>query len=55
MQIPEGQLSELAESLRDFERGEEELAECWRTWRMCLDTSRENNRHFRELPESCAK
>jgi len=46
MQIPERQLSELAESVRDFERGEEALTECWRTWRMCLDNSRENNRHF---------
>src|SRR5438105_1547538 len=40
MQIPERQLSELAESVRDFERGEEALTECWRTWRMCLDNSR---------------
>src|SRR5258705_752538 len=46
MQIPERQLSELAESVRDFERGEEALTECWRTWRMCLDNSERNNRHF---------
>jgi hypothetical protein len=46
MEIPERQLSELAKSVRDFERGEEALTECWRTWRMCLDNSRENNRHF---------
>src|SRR2546425_11719179 len=46
MRIPERRLSELAESVRDFERGEEALTEFWRTWRMCLDNSRENNRHF---------
>ena len=46
MQIPERPLSKLAESVRVFERGEEALTECWRTWRMCLDNSRENNRHF---------
>src|SRR6266404_3758877 len=46
MLIPERQHSELAESVRDFECGEEALAECWRTWRMCLDNSRKNNRHF---------
>ena len=46
MQIPERQLSELAESVRDFERSEEELTECWRIWRMYVDTSRENNPHF---------
>ena len=46
MQIPERQHSELAESLRVFERGEEALTERWRTWRIYLDNSRENNRHF---------
>src|SRR5258705_8792372 len=45
-QIPERQLSELARSLREFGRGEEVLTECWRTWRMCVDTSRENYRQF---------
>jgi len=45
-QIPERQLSELAESVRDFERSEEALTECWRTWRMWLETFRKNNRHF---------
>src|SRR5438067_3133198 len=44
--IPDRQDSELVESMRDFERGEEALTEGWRTWRMCLDNSRENNRHF---------
>src|SRR6266542_6845708 len=46
MQIPERQHSELTESVRVFELGEEALTECWRTWRMCLDNSPENNRHF---------
>src|SRR6266702_1997232 len=63
MQIPERPLSELAESVRVFERGEAALTECWRTWRICLDNSRKNNRHFdRERwypvpanPGSCAK
>src|SRR6266404_5603955 len=49
MRIPERPLSELAESVRDFECGEEALADCWRTWRMCLDNSRKNNRHFERV------
>src|SRR6267142_3123880 len=46
MRIPERQLSELAESVRVFERDEEALTKYWRTWRMCLDNSQKNNRHF---------